>query len=91
MDRRIRELYNCMEQKIHGTDIISKEIYEKIMELTQEEKNTMDWRTYEKYRDKLFLVASIAEEGGFVKGFRCASALMAEALHGADEFNVKPE
>ena len=80
-----------MEQKIHGTDIISKEIYEKIMELTQEEKNTMDWRTYEKYRDKLFLEASIAEEGGFVKGFRCASALMAEALHGADEFNVKPE
>lgn len=90
MNKRIRELYNSMIQMKNGMDEVSKEIYEKIMELTREEKKTMDWKAYEQYRDKLFLIASIAEEGGFVKGFRYASELMVEVLQGEDEFNVKP-
>lgn len=84
MNKTIRELYNYMTQTTKGTDVVSKEIYEKIMALTNEEKKNMDWKEYEKYRDKLFLIASIAEEGGFVKGFQYASALMSEALSGAD-------
>ena len=35
---------------------------------------------YEQYRNKLFQVASIAEEAGFVKGFRYAVLLMAECF-----------
>lgn len=85
MSKKIRELYNYMIQTTKGTDTVSKEINEKIMELTEEEKKNMDWKEYEKYRDKLFLIASIAEEGGFVKGFQYASILMMEALSGADE------
>ncbi len=84
MDKRIRELYNAMAQTKNGMDEVSKEIYEKIMELTRSEKKAMDWKEYEQYRDKLFLIASIAEEGGFVRGFRYASELMAEVFQGAD-------
>ena len=90
MDKRIRELYKTMAQTKNGMDEVSKEIYEKIMELTREEKKAMDWKEYEQYRDKLFLIASIAEEGGFINGFKYAVRLIAECYTEQRDITAKP-
>ena len=72
MNKKITEIYNAMIQRTKFTD--------EIKELLKKEESQMEPLEYEQYRNKLFEAASIAEEAGFVKGFRYAVLLMAECF-----------
>lgn len=61
-------------------DEINQDIQREIEGLLKEENKRMDWQEYEEYRDRAFLIASIAEEGGFIKGFKYAVRLMSECF-----------
>lgn len=80
MNDKIREIYNTMIQRTKFTDGTSSDMEKKIKDLLKEEKLQMESLEYEQYRGKLFQVASIAEEAGFIKGFRYAVLLMAECF-----------
>lgn len=76
----IRKLYNNMVQDMDVSDANSKRMKDEILLLLKEEERRLDRREYEKYRDKAFLVASVAEENGFEIGFRYAFRLFAECV-----------
>lgn len=80
MNKRITEIYNTMIQRTKFTDEISREMEKKLKKLLKKEESQMEPLEYEQYRNKLFQAASIAEEVGFVKGFRYAVLLMAECF-----------
>lgn len=80
MDKRIRELYINLMQKIDNSDKLSCEIQQVITELLKEEKNSMSSLEYGRYRDKVFRIVSEAEENGFVRGFKYAAQLFAECM-----------
>lgn len=72
-----------MIQESDHRDHVKQEIEKEIEKLLEEEKKKMDGAEYEKYRDKVFAVAELAEEEGFIKGFKYAVMLMAECFqHG---------
>ena len=54
------------------------EIEKEIADILYAEKGHMDQESLERYRDKLYQAVSIAEEGGFVMGFRYAVDLLME-------------
>lgn len=76
MDKMIGEIYKNM---IQGTNYMD-EINQEIADLLREEQKRMGWKEYEEYRDRAFLIALIAEEGGFIKGFKYAVRLMSECF-----------
>lgn len=80
MHKRIRELYRDRIQDTRYMNEINQHIQREIAELLQEEETRMDWQEYEEYRDKVFQISSIAEEGGFIKGFKYAVRLMTECF-----------
>ena len=80
MNKKITEIYNTMIQRTKFTDEISREMEKKLKELLKKEESQMEPLDYEQYRNKLFQAASIAEEAGFIKGFRYAVLLMAECF-----------
>lgn len=90
MDIKIREIYNNYNQANNWNDEISKKIERKIMEEIAEVQQIMEWKEFEKYRDRLFAVSEIAREGGFVSGFKYAVMLMAECYAGHCDITVKP-
>ena len=72
MDKMIKEIYNGV---VRGSGYMAgsdKRI--------QEEKNKTDWQEYETYRDKIFSAVGVAEEYGFVQGFKYAVMLLKECL-----------
>lgn len=80
MDKMIKEIYNGV---VRGSGYMAgadKRIQEEIEKLFQEEKNKTDWREYETYRDKIFSAVGVAEEYGFVQGFKYAVMLLKECL-----------
>lgn len=79
-EEQIRKIYSCLVEDTEGKDRIGKEIDEEILKLTKDEKQQMDWQEYEQYRDKMFHIAFIAREGGFVEGFKYATLLMLEVF-----------
>ena len=89
MNKKITEIYNTMIQRTKFTDEISRDLEKKIKGMLKEEEGQMEMLEYEQYRNKLFEAASIAEEAGFIKGFRYAVLLMAECFEQDDEA-VKP-
>lgn len=80
MDKMIGEIYKNMIQGTNYMDEINQEIQTKIADLLREEQKRMGWKEYEEYRDRAFLIALIAEEGGFIKGFKYAVRLMSECF-----------
>lgn len=88
MNKKITEIYNAMIQRTKFTDEISREMEKKLKELLKKEESQMEPLEYEQYRNKLFQAASIAEEAGFIKGFRYAVLLMAECFV-TDDMAVK--
>lgn len=80
MSGKIKEIYDAMIQRTKYTDDISKDMDKKIKDLLKQEESEMESLEYEQYRNKLFQVATIAEEAGFTKGFRYAVLLMAECI-----------
>lgn len=80
MNDKIREIYNTMIQRTKFTDETSRDMEKKIKDLLKEEESRMEPLEYEQYRNQLFQAATIAEETGFIKGFRYAVLLMAECF-----------
>lgn len=70
-------------------DEVTQIIEDEIEELLSGEMQK-DWKEYEQYRDNLFSIANIAEEGGFEKGFQFAIELLMECISGGYDFNAKP-
>lgn len=80
MDKRIRELYVNLMQEIDDSDRINCEMKQAINALLKEEQKNMDSQEYGKYQDKVFQIAGVAEESGFVRGFKYAVHLLAECM-----------
>lgn len=77
---RIRNLYKDMIQRVDNTDEIYQKMKEELLGLLTEDKENMDKNEYEHYKDKIFRAASVAEESGFVRGFRYAFRLFLECM-----------
>jgi hypothetical protein len=74
--KMIRTIYkNIAAGEKNGIRI---EIEQEITDILSEEKDHMDQESYERYRDRLYQAVSVAEEGGFVMGFRYAVDLLME-------------
>ncbi len=57
-----------------------KEFRKKSKNCFRKKKNKTDWQEYETYRDKIFSAVGVAEEYGFVQGFKYAVMLLKECL-----------
>lgn len=80
MDQMLRDIYAKMQQEINSVDKIDKNMKEEISNLLKEERDRMGTKEYETIQDQAFLLASAAEENGFVKGFRYAFHLFIECI-----------
>lgn len=76
----IRELYSKVACGNHGEDRISREIKEEISDLIKAREENTSGCTCAKCQDDLYLIASAAEESGFVKGFQFAFRLFVESM-----------
>lgn len=76
---RIKEIYHSLIQNAGYMSELDKKMQEDIVMLLGEEAQK-GWREYEEYRDRLFGAAAIAEEVGFIKGFKFAAELLAECV-----------
>lgn len=80
MEQLIRSLY---AKTIHDKSTIEKidrDMQEEILSILKDEEKQLEDEKYEKLRDAAFLIASAAEENGFVKGFRYAFRLFSECI-----------
>lgn len=82
MDTKIREIYNNYVRETKGNDVESIKRQQDIQRMLKEKQQEMDWREFEQYRDQIYVVAAMAEEGGFINGFKYAAMLMAECYTG---------
>ena len=57
------------------------EMKEELLELIEEDQKQMDDEEFRKYRDKVFRIAALGEEQGFVRGFRFAFQLFIECMN----------
>lgn len=80
MEEKIRSLYTKMIREENTTEKIDKDMQEEIIGLLQDEVLQMNGESYSKLRDNAFLIASLAEENGFVKGFKYAFWLFVECI-----------
>lgn len=80
MDKIIRKLYRDSLLENGCTDKISKKTLEEIQALLADKEGTMGEQEYECYQDEIFLAASVAEENGFVNGFKYAFRLFSECI-----------
>ena len=77
---KIRKIYNNLTEETDSTDEIYGHLNKQILELLGEDEKRMDASEYGYYRDRLFQIASMAEESGFVRGFRYAFRLFLECM-----------
>lgn len=77
-DQKIRGIYHMLEQSGNGgkNHTIERQVYD----LTKEEKKTMKAEEYEELCDRYFSIAFLADQEGFVKGFKYGAALMKEVF-----------
>ena len=52
-----------------------------VANLIEEDQKQMDDEEFRKYRDKVFRIAALGEEQGFVRGFRFAFQLFIECMN----------
>lgn len=79
-EKMIRKLYINLVQELDDTDEINREMKKELLELLEEEKRQLNEEEYGRYRDKVFRAALVAEESGFVRGFRYAFRLFLECM-----------
>lgn len=89
MTSMIKDIYNTLIQRTKFTDKISRDLEKEINELLKREERQMDTLEFEHYRNNLYEVATAAEEGGFIKGFRQGVLLMTECF-AQDDMALKP-
>ena len=80
MDTRIRNIYVNMMKEKKNENKIDSELQEEIIKLLEDNGEHALDAEYEKLRDTAFLIAAMAEENGFVKGFKYAFQLFAECV-----------
>ena len=90
MDTKIREIYRCLIQDTKYMEEVNLEVEKKIDQIIKTDRTEMDNQKFEEYRDKFFLIASIGEEAGFIKGFKYAVALFAECFPVDQNFIAEP-
>lgn len=90
MDKRIRRIYRSIIQDTNYMDDARQEIQKEVEKILEEERKQMDWRDYEKYRDKVFSAVAVAEERGFIKGFKYAVMLLAECFQHEESTTAEP-
>ena len=76
----IRELYSKIACENYGKERISREVKEEIADFLKENEEKPGGCTCGKCQDDLYIIASAAEESGFVRGFRFAFRLFAESI-----------
>lgn len=76
----IQNLYLNLIEKVDDTDEIHMEMKKELLEMLEEEKKQMNDDEYRRYRDKVFQIAAVGEEKGFVRGFRFAFQLFLECI-----------
>lgn len=80
MEQLIRSLYTKTIHDKSTTGKIDRDMQEEILNILKDEEKQLEDEKYEKLRDTAFLIASAAEEYGFVKGFRYAFRLFCECI-----------
>ena len=90
MNTKIREIYNGLNQAENWNDENTRTIEQKIEKEFSEMQSTMNWKEFERYRDKIFAVSELAKEEGFINGFKYAVLLMTECYTGNKDIIVKP-
>lgn len=81
---KIKDIYNSFMQKTNGTDAVSMAAQKKIQAILRTKQKEMERQEYEHYADQIYAMTAIAEESGFINGFRCAAMLMAECYAGKE-------
>lgn len=76
-------------QETKGNDDASMRVQNKIQEVLRKKKQELDWQEFELYRDQIYEISAVAEEAGFVNGFRYAVNLMAECYAGDHKATVE--
>lgn len=82
MNETIKALYRSMIQQTKGGQGERGKIEQEIERILELERSEMESSMYEQYRDKFYQVELLAEETGFVQGFKYAVNLMAECYMG---------
>lgn len=80
MEQMIRDLYAKTIHSGNTTEKIDRNMQEEILNILKDEERQLGDVNHEKLRDTTFLIASAAEENGFVKGFRYAFRLFLECI-----------
>lgn len=80
MEQLIRNLYAKTIHDKSTTEKNDRNMQEEILNILKDEEDQLEDGKYEKLRDTAFLIASAAEENGFVKGFRYAFRLFWECI-----------
>ena len=70
MDRIIRRLYAGIIQELTPNDRLVQEQKAQILSMMKEERGSMTEQEFELYRSKVFQIAAVAEEYGFIRGFK---------------------
>ena len=78
MCTKIQAIYDSYIQETKGNDEASRMVQEKIQEVLRENKQELDWKEFEQYRDQIYEISSVAEKAGFINGFKYAVKLMNE-------------
>lgn len=78
MCTKIKAIYDSYIQETKGNDDASMRVQDKIQEVLRKKKQELDWQEFEQYRDQLYEVSFVAEEAGFINGFKYAVMLMSE-------------
>lgn len=88
--KKIREIYNSYIQQTGENDETGQRIQERISELLETRRQESDWKEFEQYRDQIYAVTAVAEEEGFISGFRYAVMLMTECYAGERGITAEP-
>lgn len=88
---KIKEIYQNLMQETDEMKYQRKILEEKVEFMLRETGNQMDREAYEAFRDRFYEVAMVAEENGFILGFRYAVKLIMKcnvekSLQNLDDF-----
>lgn len=80
MEEIIRKLHKDSLLERGRKDKMSQKTQEEASSLLRDKKEQLDQQDYTDYQEDVFLIASAAEENGFVDGFKYAFRLFSECM-----------
>ena len=78
MCTKIKAIYDSYIQETKENDDVSMRVQRKVQKLLREKKQELNWQEFDQYRDQIYEVSSVAQEAGFINGFKYAVRLMGE-------------